>query len=367
MKYRDYSATDFANDSFFIRWVKNPDEESEWFWNSFVDENPLCRSEIAKARKLVGLFESPSYDLAEDDMRRMRNGLLMTLHAEREERKRNGFFPKARLSREGVIWLKLAAAIILIPLVCGVLLFSTGNDDDLFLLTAEQESILEKRVNPLGQKSVLFLSDGTKVWLNAASKISYLRNFAGSDTRDVYLEGEAFFDVAHDVHKPFVVHTSSIKIKVLGTSFNVKSYAEEKTIETTLVHGKVRIEQSDVKGNRIGDVELKPNQRAVFNKESKIINVREVAPGNTGSWKQDRLVFEEESIDNVIMQMERWFDVKIYVENKGNLDCKLTASIEKESLEEVLRLLEASHKIRYKINGSEVFIEGELCEAADGN
>ena len=90
-------------------------------------------------------------------------------------------------------------------------------------------------------------------------------------------------------------------------------------------------------------------------------------PGHTGSWKQERLVFEEESIDNVIMQMERWFDVKIYVENKGSLDCKLTASIEKESLEEVLRLLEASHNIRYKIDGSQVFIEGELCEAAEGH
>lgn len=367
MKYRDYSATDFANDSFFIRWVKNPDEESEWFWSSFVDENPVCRPEVEKARELVGLFDSPSYDLAEEDMRRMRNGLLMSLHAGREEQKRTRFFSKGRICKERVIWLKLAAAIILIPMVWGVLLFSTANDDALFLLPAGKKSAVEKRVNPFGQKSVLFLSDGTKVWLNAASKISYLRNFSGSDTRDVYLEGEAFFDVAHDVHRPFIVHTSSIKIKVLGTSFNVKSYEEEKTIETTLVHGKVRIEQSDVKGNRIGDVELKPNQRAVFNKESKIINVKEVAPGNTGSWKQERLVFEEESIDNVIMQMERWFDVKIYVENKGSLDCKLTASIEKESLEEVLRLLEASHNIRYKIDGSQVFIEGELCEAAEGH
>ena len=367
MRYRDYSATDFANDSFFIRWVKNPDEESDWFWKSFVSENPLCKPKIEEARKLVTLFEFPTHELPQDDIRGMRNVLLMALHAQREQHKDNTFLAKGRFSKGRRRRLKLAAAIIIIPLVCVALFLIKENDDDIFLGSTAQENVIEKRVNPLGQKSVLFLSDGTKVWLNAASKISYLQDFTQLDTRDVYLEGEAFFDVAHNPGKPFIVHTSSIKIKVLGTSFNVKSYAEEKTIETTLVHGKVRIEQSDVKGNRIGDVELKPNQRAVFNKESKIINVKEVAAGNAGSWKQERLVFEEESIDNVIMQLERWFNVKIHVQNKGKLDCKLTASIEKESLEEVLRLIEASHNVRYGIKGSQVFIEGKLCETEATN
>jgi transmembrane sensor len=367
MKYRDYSARDFANDSFFIRWVKNPDEESEWFWQSFVNENPFCKPEIERARELITLFDFPSHDLAEEELRSMRNGLLMALHAEREEHRDNMFFQSGGFSNTGRRWLKLAAAITIVPLVsAAVFFFMKGTDNQISSLPTEQESGVEKRVNPVGQKSVLFLSDGTKVWLNAASKISYIKDFTEQHTRDVYLEGEAFFDVAHNGDKPFIVHTSSIKIKVLGTSFNVKSYAEEKTIETTLVHGKVRIEQSDVRGNRIGDVELKPNQRAVFNKESKIINIKEVVADNSGSWKQERLVFEEEPIDNVILQMERWFNVRIHVENKGNLDCKLTASIEKESLEEVLKLIEASHNIRYTITGSQVFIEGKLCET-EGN
>jgi transmembrane sensor len=362
MRYRDYSATDFANDSFFIRWVKNPGEESDWFWKSFVNENPLCKAKIEEARELVSLFEFPTHELPQDEIRRMRNGLLMALHAQREEHKDNTFFAKGRFSNGRRICLKLAAAIIIIPLVAAALFLIKGNHGRILPGSTEQKNLVEKRVNPLGQKSALFLSDGTKVWLNAASKISYLQDFTQHDTRDVYLEGEAFFDVAHDAGKPFIVHTSSIKIKVLGTSFNVKSYAEEKTIETTLVHGKVRIEQSDVKGNRIGDVELKPNQRAVFNKESRIINVKEVAADNTASWKQERLVFEEESIENVIMQLERWFNVKIHAQGKGELDCKLTASIEKESLEEVLQLIEASHNVGYRIKGSQVFIEGKLCE-----
>src|SRR5690606_37889089 len=98
----------------------------------------------------------------------------------------------------------------------------------------------------------LFLADGTKVWLNAASRISYGKNFGNGALRDVYLDGEAFFDVAHDPDKPFIVHTSSIQIKVLGTSFNVRSYAEDNTIETTLVQGKVRIEHPDQAGEPSG-------------------------------------------------------------------------------------------------------------------
>lgn len=363
LKYRRYSAQDFANDSFFIRWVKNPDEESDWFWKSFVKNSPSCKAEVEKARELISLLAFPSHNLTEDELNNMRNGLLMALHADKEEQRDQMSRPDTGFSGIGNYRIKLAAAVIIIPLVTvAFFYFSNRSDNQLSFPETGHESRVEKRVNAKAQKSILFLSDGTKVCLNAASKISYFKDFENQKTRDVYLEGEAFFDVAHNEKKPFIVHTSSIKIKVLGTSFNVKSYFEEKTIETTLVRGKVHIEQSDVEGNRIGDIELKPNQRAVFNKESKIININEVVADNSLSWKRERLVFDEESIDNVILQMERWYNVKIHVKNKGNLDCKLTASIENESLEEVLSFISVAHNIQYTISGGEVFLEGALCE-----
>ncbi len=363
LKYRRYSALDFANDSFFIRWVKSPDKESDWFWQSFIKENPACKLEIEKARELISFLDFPSHKLAEGELSRMRNSLLMALRADKEEKRDQ--MPGRTFEFYGLSnkWLKLAATLIIITSVsAGVFFFMSEAKSQISSLETEFESSVQKRVSAIGQKSLLFLGDGTKVWLNADSKISYLKDFEGQETRDVYLEGEAFFDVAHDERRPFIVHTSFIKVKVLGTTFNVKSYLNEKTIETTLVLGKVRIEQSDVSGNRIGDVELKPNQRAVFNKESKIINIKEVVAENSGSWKRDRLLFDEESIDNVILQMERWYNVKIHVENRGNLECKLTASIENESLDEVLKLIAASYNVRYKISGREVFIDGTLCE-----
>lgn len=361
MKYLDYDAGDFAKDSFFIRWVRRPDAESDWFWNSFIKENPACAGEIERARQLVASFDFPHDLLDETDVARMRNGLLLSLRAEKEERREKLSAQRFLGSQRSDLWLKIAAAIILIPFVSFGLYFLLAGGRDAVLLIAAKDQSVEQRINPSGQKSVLFLSDGTRVWLNAASELSYAKNFHGKDTRDVYLEGEAFFDVAEDGGKPFIVHTSSIHIKVLGTSFNVKSYSDERTIETTLVEGKVRIGGSALQGRKTGEIELKPNQKAVFDKESKVIKIREVTAVNSGSWKLDKLIFDEEPIDNVLLQLERWYDVKIHVEDRGQLDCKLTATIEKESLEEVLKLIEASHDVTYTLMRGEVYLEGRLC------
>ena len=318
--------------------------------------------EIEKARELISSLEFVTHELQEEELARIRNGLLLTLHAEKEQNKELVLHGSHWFSGKRPKLLKVAATLLMVPLFSFGLYFLISKSGVRIDGVAEAaSSVVEERENPTGQKSVLFLDDGTKVWLNAASKISYAKDFEDQETRDVYLEGEAFFDVAHDKEKPFVVHTTSLKIKVLGTSFNVKSYSEEKTIETTLVQGKVRIEQSGVQGNHIGDIELKPNQRAVFDKQSNVIKVKEVVAENSGSWKVERMVFDGVSIDNVILQMERWFNVRIHVENKGDLDCKLTASIEEESLEEVLKLIEATHDIHYRIEGRDVYLEGRLC------
>lgn len=363
MKYRNYCATDFANDSFFIRWVKTPDGESDWFWNSFIKENPTHKEEIEKAREMILLFDLSGRDLpSAEETERMRNGLLMSLQAEKEEHRDRMYGRNAMIAGSAYRWLKIAAMIMLVPLVSVSVYFLMDVPGGPIAFTANTGASRDvvERTNPSGQKSVLRLSDGTTVWLNAASRISYARHFDGKGTRDVYLEGEAFFDVAHDTKRPFIVHTSSILIKVLGTSFNVKSYSEEKTIETTLVKGKVRIEKTGTTDKK-DDIDLVPNQRAVFDKESKAIQIREVQAENSVPWKQDRLVFDEVSIDDVVLQMERWYGVTIHVEKRGDLNCKLSATIERESLEEVLRLLEASYSIRYHIKGRDVFLEGTFC------
>jgi transmembrane sensor len=362
MKYREYSAADFANDSFFIRWVRNPDEESTWFWNSFIIENPQSLPAIEEAKQIIRAFTFQKHELREDELSRIRNNFLLALHAEKQQNKDQGLPRQVISFQKRSLLLKIAATVLILCLAAmGIHFFKDRRDENISMLEANAFEVLEQRVNPPGQKSVLFLADGTKVRLNAASKISYLKAFDQRDTREVYLEGEAFFEVAHRDHKPFIVHTSSIRIKVLGTSFNVKSYAEEETVETTLVQGKVRIEQSDSSGNHIGDIELKPNQRAVFNKQSRVIRVREVSAASGEALRRDEMVLDGETLDNVIVQLERWFSVKIHAEGRGALTCRLTATLKDESLEEVLKLIEVTHAVSYRIEGKDVYLQGKLC------
>ena len=362
MKYCHYSAADFASDSFFIRWVKKPDKESDWFWSSFIKENPACHDEIEKAREIILMLDFSIDALQDEEVDQMQNALLLSVRAQKEEKRDKNYLQRQNAPVGRYAWLKIAASLLLVPLVSFGVYFIISRANRPMELPGETNiAHAERRVNPSGQKSVILLSDGTKVWLNAASTIQYSKAFEGTDTRDVFLEGEAFSDVAHDAERPFIVHTSSIMIKVLGTSFNVKSYSEERTIETTLVNGKVRIEKPATSTQAQEEIVLEPNQRAVFDKESKIINIRDVNSENSSSWKHGRLVFDETPVDNVILQLERWYDVRIHVENRGNLNCRLSARIENESLEDVLKLLETSHDIEYRISGQDIFLTGTLC------
>ena len=225
MKYRDYSAEEFANDSFFIRWVQRPDTESDWFWTSFVRENPKSQPEVEKAREMIAMLNSERHPLEEAEVKSMRDSLLMSLRAEIEHNRESMPLRNLRVTKRSRLWHRIAASLLIISLALAGIYLLKGSPESALPITVATDQT-EERANPAGQKSVLFLSDGTKVWLNAVSKISYIKDFSGQATRDVYLEGEAYFEVAHDAKKPFIVHTSSIQITVLGTSFNVKSYPD---------------------------------------------------------------------------------------------------------------------------------------------
>jgi ferric-dicitrate binding protein FerR (iron transport regulator) len=152
------------------------------------------------------------------------------------------------------------AAGFLLPITVGVLTYFLMNN----FKRTDNQGMNEISV-PLGSKTTLVLGDGTKIWLNSGSKLKYPQKFQGN-FREVTLTGEAFFDVAKDAYKPFIVKTSALNIKVLGTTFNVKSYPEEGTIETTLVKGAVTITQNNLSQQKEA-IYLKPNQRATYIKE----------------------------------------------------------------------------------------------------
>jgi ferric-dicitrate binding protein FerR (iron transport regulator) len=366
MKYEHFSASDFAGDGFFIRWVNGTDAEADWFWQSFMKEHPEKVPAIEEAKKIVGRFAFRKDELSTEAFDSMRNRFILSLQATMEKEKEDSFTDLTVNTRSkifGTFWFKIAATLA-VPLVCAAfyyILQTPSAMNNIFSREDTRTSAIEERTNPRGQKSVLQLADGTKVWLNADSRLSYAKDFTGKDQREVHLEGEAFFDVAHDASKPFLVHAAGITVKVLGTSFNVKSYGDDATVETTLVHGKVSINKEGDNPTD-GNLVLEPNQKAIYRKETKTLSIEHVMAERSSSWRYDQLIFDEAPFADVIVRLERWYDVKIHVQEGDNLQCLLTADLGKESLEEVLNLLVVSQQIKYIQKGNEVFIQGTLCK-----
>ena len=234
-------------------------------------------------------------------------------------------------------------------------------------------------VVPAGQKSEVNLIDGTKVWINAGSTLRLPNTFA-SNNRDVWLEGEAFFDVTKNTHKPFIVHTSDINIKVLGTTFNVRAYHDEDLIETTLIEGKVLLQKISETGRKLGDeMSLEPDHKAVYFKTKdayvtealkkdipeplkvrKILISKPVDTEIATSWKEGKLMFENEKLEDIAKRLERYYGVKIRIDNEELKQFRYTGTIKKISIEQTIKALQIATSFDFAINDNEILISKRL-------
>lgn len=202
---------------------------------------------------------------------------------------------------------------------------------------------------PRGGQYKAVLSDGTTVWLNAGSSLTYPTNFIGSQRR-VELTGEAYFEVAHNSEQPFIVVTKHQQIKVLGTSFNVNAYQDENKTVTTLLAGKVQLN----KNSRASSKLLLPGQQAVLGNED--FNIQEVDAEVFAAWKDGQFRFKAASLIDVLKQVERWYDLNIDY-NEIPTDVYVHASISKNrKLSTVLDALETITDLKFEINGRSVKI-----------
>ena len=289
----------------------------------------------------------------------------------------SGQQPEQEFARPGILRriLKITAAAAMAAAIAGtVWALIPKKQTDVIAVQPKINEVVAGR----GIRSKMVLPDGTQVWLNSDSKLQYSAGFSDS-TREVELEGEAFFDVVKDPAHPFIVHTSAIDIKVLGTAFNVKSYAQDKTIETTLIHG--LIEVTNKTKPELPKIILKPKEKLVFNKfagmEAKGADIADLQT-KTGiaaaiaitalpqhiadtalietSWIYNRLIFEGDTFREVAVKMERWFNTRIQFKNEKIANYRLSGSFDKESVEEALQALQYIAPFQYKINNNEVEI-----------
>ena len=213
------------------------------------------------------------------------------------------------------------------------------------------EALIHNRIEiPRGGEFQITLSDGTRVWLNAETELKYPVAFVG-EGREVMLKGEAYFEVAKNVSRPFVVKTEQLDIKVLGTSFNMKSYPSE-TQQVTLVQGKVEV--------RVGNYSRKLQPGEQLNYSSEGPEIRNVDVKAYTAWKDRRFVFNDDLLEEVIHKLGRWYDVEFFLRDAEVRKIRFTGNLPKyRNLDQVLNKLELTTHIRFVQDGRaiEVFAE----------
>lgn len=357
MHYKLYSTEDFIQDDFFQQWVFSPNEESTRYWARFLLHYPAQQAKVEEAREflLAMNFERAVPDTILEEIRRNVNTAIdeyELIQSRAEDPSRSAEEKKSRAFSLR-LFSPLAASILLVGIFIGYFLLQQDAAAILF------EPLKEASAS-LGEKQHVVLADGSQVWLNAGSKIRYPKDFSGTRTREIYLAGEAFFDIATNEEKPFIVHAGGLAIKVLGTTFNVRSYEKDRIVETTLVEGKVSIES--VHDDSVFQLTLLPNQQALFRKDKGTLAMDTVKTENYIAWKNGWMIFDDKPFSFIKETMERWYDVSIHMEDETSLSCTYSARFKDKSLQEVLEIFRNTESIQYRIEGKQVFISGKLCQ-----
>ena len=218
----------------------------------------------------------------------------------------------------------------------------------------ESESVVYNKLEiPRGGEFCLTLSDGTRVWLNSETSIQYPVAF-GAKERRVFVQGEAYFEVAKDANKPFTVQFMSSSVTVLGTSFNIRAYPEEKRSQTTLAEGSVRIYSPG------SSMLLKPGEQAEVSALSGEMVKQEVEVKNFTSWKDGRFVFEQQPLEDIMRTLERWYDIRVIFEDEGAKRISLSGNMKRYGdFSQVMKMLQMTRDVRFELHGNDVYITTE--------
>lgn len=225
---------------------------------------------------------------------------------------------------------------------------STGNRR---IPQGKVDPLFNKVIVPKGGEYQLELSDGTKVWLNAQSEITFPTQFSG-DTRTVELQGEAYFEVKSDPEHPFIVKTEQMSVRVLGTSFNIMTYSDEPTVETTLISGSLKVVKNEV------ETLLTPGMQARFDKTSNTMSTRSVYAEGYAAWSKKMFVFFNEPIESICRKLSRWYDVEIDASSEGLQDICYSGMIGRaETFNSIASLLSATDELVFRERDGRVIVE----------
>ncbi len=243
------------------------------------------------------------------------------------------------------------AAIIILLIACGAV-FYAGLESENQVTTSPFIS----KTTGANQRAMVTLKDGTEVWLQENSSLTYAEDLIREGERRVQLIGEAFFNVTKNKEFPFIVKTGAVSTKVLGTSFNVRAFPED-NVEVTVATGKVRV------SNQLTGVALEPDEQAVINRLTNNIQKQKIQADHVTLWKNPELTFNRVSLKEAFFMLSRYYNVKINVDDVSDLSCPVRAKYRGESLETVLEGLQLIFDFKYQfIHDKQIKITGSGCQ-----
>lgn len=362
MQYTDYAAEDFLLDESFRNYCLGKHEKDVNFWEAWIAAHPEKYDEVKQARELYFLLNG---NIQPDQFREHQQAFEAMLQQHIAAETRDNDLPvlpnKRSIYIKRALWItSIAAAAVL------AFIFIPGSNPT----TPPKQPPLQfeySKASNVGERKSFQLPDGSKVMLNAGSTINIAQHF-NEHTREITLEGEAFFDVAHNPSKPFIIHTSSMDVKVLGTTFNVKAYPSDKITETSLLKGSVEITLNSTK-SKGKKIILKPNEKIILPnvediKDSKGMNstvkvetptykISDLTYINSElvetSWTENRLVFSDNSFEQIAAELYRWYNVSIRFDDEAVKEYRFTATFDQKNITQILDALQLSRHFEYKI------------------
>ncbi|MFS4418529.1 FecR family protein [Maribacter sp. 2307ULW6-5] len=399
MIYEEFSIEDFASDEYFQIWVWNKNIMADTFWTDWIKQHPEKKETIEKARQLVLLMDFDHEDFTEKDL----DGIWRNIVSTRGKGKMKRLGVRKIGSSDYRPFLKIAGVFLAAIAVTTFLnttrffdneehpvidtessvvlelqdgtrqILDENTSKDITdkggntILTQEKnvlhygeegyltakELVYNQLTVPYGKKFELKLSDGSYVYLNSGSKLRYPVHFSSKTSRDVYLDGEAYFSVKQDKTRPFTVITDEMNTRVYGTKFNVSSYKNENNTATVLVEGSVGVYKSNNEDAE-SPIVMVPGTRAVFQNEE--IKVAKANISKYTAWTKNKLLFLDDPFHIIIRKLERHFAVEINNEFTELESKNFTGTFEKESLADILNIFREYTPFEYRIENDVIVI-----------
>lgn len=340
-KFEPQQETDFLKNEYFVQWVLSPSRESSAYWRHWLQQNPGKAEMLSAARDLVLSFDlKETHAMDDGTYYKILDNLL---YANQQQNLREA-------NRTPRSWLLAAASIIILCSLslAGYFFLSRG--------PAVQQPVpviaFQHEVIPAGFKKTVTLPDGSVVNLNSASELRYPDQFADT-LREVYLTGQAFFEVTKNAHAPFVVRTQYFSTRVLGTSFDIRAYENERDNHVAVLTGKVQVQTAQGDDAQL----LLPYDVTSYNEKQRTLKKSNFDPAVLMAWRKGVIAFDRADFEEVKTSLSRWYAVEFIVDKGFRVKGLYTGRFEKdESLTTVLKGISYSSHFSFRVAGRKVFI-----------